>query len=272
LIAAPAHRRSVGLRWPDLSHHSLNVWRRNRDVYLRLWRSELVLPLIEPLLVLFGLGLGLGHFINLQGETSNIRYLAPGVLAQSGMFQATFECSWTAYFRMDSQGTYLAIAATPASLDDIVFGELLWGATRSLINSTYMLALCLVLTPHYDIVRSPEAILALPLSYLLGFCFASLALAFTAMAPSMSFLGYFFNLVIIPIFWLSGGFFPLEQLPGALQSVAWALPLTPVISTYRHLLDGTAGWTDVAHVALVAAESVLLCMLAAALVRRRLIK
>ena len=271
-IAARALQRAPRLHLPDLSHHALNVWRRDRDVYLKLWRTELILPIIEPLLVLLGMGLGLGHFISLGNHESYVAYLAPGVLAQFGMFQACFECCWGAYFRMENQGVYTAIAATPASMDDIVIGELLWGATRSLINSTYMLAVCLALTPSFGIIHSPSALLALPLAYLLGFCFGALSLSFTAMAPAISFLGYFFNLVIIPLFWLSGGFFPLEQLPGPLQTMAWATPLAPAVSTYRHLFNGSPQFADLAHVALIAGEGALFTFAAITLVRRRLIK
>lgn len=257
---------------PNLSHHAFNVWRRHRDVYRKLWKTELVMPLIEPILVLAAMGLGLGRFIDLGSNRTYLAFLAPGVMAQFGMFQATFECGWGAYFRMESQGTYTAIAATPATLDDIVAGEVLWAATRSLINSFYILAVLLAFTPSYDILRSPWALLTLPIAYLLGLCFGSLTLCFTALAPAISFLGYYFNVIVIPLFWLSGTFFPIERLPGWLQTIAWALPLTEITATYRHLMDGSPQPSDLLHVAVVSMETVVFGCIAMALVRRRLIK
>lgn len=257
---------------PDISHHAINVWRRDWDVFIKLWKTELFLPLIEPLLVLFAMGLGLGRFVDLKGNVPYIRFLAPGVLAQFGMFQATFECCWGAYFKMENHGTYTAIASTPATLDDVVVGEVMWGATRCVINSIYILAVLLAFTPSYGILRSPLALLVLPVAFLLGFCFGSLSLCFTAVAPSISFLGYYFNLVVIPIFWLSGTFFPLERLPGWLQNVAWALPLTEATSIYRHLLNGTPEWQDLLHVAIMAGYTVVFAYVATLLVKRRLIK
>ncbi|HLZ69710.1 MAG TPA: ABC transporter permease [Dehalococcoidia bacterium] len=270
-VAQPRGLRNV-LVAPDLSHHALNVWRRNRDVYLKLWKTELFLPLVEPLLVLFGMGLGLGQFVSLGIDQSYIRFLAPGVLAQFGMFQATFECCWGVYFRMANHGTYQAVASTPASLDDVVMGDLLWASTRCLVNSVYILAVILAFTPHYAILRSPWALLTLPLAYLLGLAMGALSLCFTAIAPSISFLGYFFSLVIIPIFWLSGTFFPLERTPGWLQVVAWASPLTVATSTYRHLFDGKPVPQDLLHVAVLCAEAAVCAWIASGLVRRRLIK
>ncbi|MHB8575400.1 MAG: ABC transporter permease [Dehalococcoidia bacterium] len=108
--------------------------------------------------------------------------------------------------------------------------------------------------------------------YLLGLCFGSLSLCFTAVAPAISFLGYYFNLVVIPIFWLSGTFFPVERLPGWLQGVAWALPLTEITSIYRHLLDGSPEWQDLLHVAIMVGYTVVFAYVATLLVKRRLIK
>jgi lipooligosaccharide transport system permease protein len=257
---------------PRISHNAFNVWLRHRDVYLKMWKTELVLPFIEPVLVLLGLGLGLGHFIDLGGSTSYIVFLAPGVMAQFPMFQSVFDSSWGAYFRMENHGIYSAIASTPASYDDVTAGEMLWSATRALISTVYITIVLLALSPSYNIVRSPEVLLALPIGYLMGLCFSALALSCVAIAPALSFLGYFFNIVVVPIFWLSGTFFPLERLPLWLQDIAWTLPLTLVTSTDRHLLNGALGWQDLWHVALLAIEAAALAWLATALVRRRLIK
>jgi len=270
-VAAP-RLPAIPVRLPDLSHHAFNVWRRNQTVYGKRWRTELFLPLLEPLLVLLGLGLGLGKFIQLNNGISYLRFLAPGVLAEFGMFQAVFECGFGSYFRMENQGTFTAIAATPASLDDVVAGELLWAATRALINCLYILVVLLAFTPSYAIVRSPWAIVIIPVTYLLGLCFAGLSLAFTALAPSISFLTYYFTIVIIPLFWLSGTFFPLERMPLWLQGIAWALPLTEATAVYRHLLNGNVGFSDLLHIVIIAAEAALFGSIAAALVRRRLIK
>ncbi len=270
--AIPQYDRAPLLALPNLSHHAFNVWRRNRDVYLKLWKTELIMPLIEPLLVLTAMGIGLGGFISLSGNQTYLAFLAPGVLAQFGMFQATFECGWGAYFRMESQGTYTAIAATPATLDDIVAGEVLWAATRSLVNSFYILIVLLAFTPSYNIIRSPWVIAILPLAYLLGLCFGALTLCFTATAPAISFLGYYFNVIVIPLFWLSGSFFPLERLPGWVQTIAWALPLTDMIAVFRHLMNGKPQPVDLLHILLIVAETVVFAIIAMALVRRRLIK
>ena len=129
---------SAFVRQPDLSAAALHVWQRNRDVLLQLWKSEFVAQLLEPPFVIFALGLGLGQFVELENGQEYVAFLTPGLLAMFPMFTAVFECAWNSYLRLD-QGTYRAILATPASIDDVITGEILWGATRSAVNASYIL-------------------------------------------------------------------------------------------------------------------------------------
>ena len=87
-------------RWrPDVSLRALRVWQRNRDVYLRLWRSELVWPLAEPIISLLALGIGLGGLVELPSGQRYIEFIAPGLLAVFPMWAAAGECAWGSFFR-----------------------------------------------------------------------------------------------------------------------------------------------------------------------------
>src|SRR5262245_47924879 len=77
---------SASLLSPDLSLGTYRVWQRNRDVVLRLWRSEIVAFLIEPVIALLALGFGLGKFVSLGGNVPYIAFLAPGLLCVFPMF------------------------------------------------------------------------------------------------------------------------------------------------------------------------------------------
>ena len=81
--------RHPALRRPDVSLRALRVWQRNRDVYLRLWKSELVWPLVEPLVTLFALGVGLGGLVDLGSGQPYIEFIAPGLLAVWPMWSAS---------------------------------------------------------------------------------------------------------------------------------------------------------------------------------------
>jgi len=238
--------------WPDVSWRALRVWQRNRDVYLRLWKSELLWPLAEPIITLLALGIGLGDLVELPSGQKYIEFIAPGLLAVFPMWSAAGECGWGSFFRMENQKTFDAIVATPVSIEDVITGEVLWGATRALISSAYILAV----VAAWGLLGSPLALLILPLGYLSGLMFASISLAYTSVARSISSLNYFFAAFITPMFWLGGVFFPLDRLPEELQRAAWWIPITHVVEVYRGLASGEPRWGhlwDIAWILVVGA-------------------
>jgi len=265
-------RQSGGSRWrPDVGMGAIRVWQRHRDVSLRLWKTDALGIGVEPWVVIIAMGLGLGQFVELDGGQDYIQFLGPGLLAIFPMFTATFECSWGSYVRLEMQRTFEAIIATPVSVDEVITGDILWGATRSLISGTYIFVVLLVLTPWLDIVQSPWAVLAIPAGILQALLFSAFALAFVSVARAMSHFAYFFNLTIMPMFWFGGAFFPLDDLPGWAQSLAWWVPLSHAVSLYRGLLAGDLEWTLLVDVAWLSIATVACYLVALRLMRRRLI-
>jgi lipooligosaccharide transport system permease protein len=257
---------------PDISIGAYRVWQRNRDVLLQLWKSEFVAQLIEPIIVILALGIGLGQFVELESGEDYAAFLAPGLIAMFPMFAAVFECAWGSYVRLEMQGTYNAIVATPVSVDDVITGEILWGTTRSMINAAYILLVAVVLSPWLHMVESPWAILIVPLSFLPGVLFSAISIAFASIARAMSQFSYFFNLVINPMFWFGGAFFPFEELPRWAQVLGWFIPLTHVVSVYRGLLTGNLEWSHLGDVLWIAVAAALFYWLALVGMRRRLVE
>ncbi|MDZ7729574.1 MAG: ABC transporter permease [Dehalococcoidia bacterium] len=112
---------------PDVSIGAFRVWQRSRDVLMRRWKTEILGMIAEPFIVIFALGLGLGRFVELGTGQEYVVFLGPGLLALFPMFAAVFECAWGSFVRLEMQGTYDAIIATPVSVDDVITGEILWG-------------------------------------------------------------------------------------------------------------------------------------------------
>ena len=262
---AAGHR---AFRRPDVSLRSLRVWQRNRDVYLRLWKSEIIWPVVDPLITLVALGIGLGGLVELGDNREYVDFIAPGLLAVWPMWSAAAECGWGSFFRMENQGTFDAIVATPVSIEDVITGEILWGATRALISATYIL----VIITAFGTVESPLAILILPLAVLVGVMFASIALFSTSIARSISSLNYFFAVFITPQFWLGGVFFPLDRLPEWAQSVAWFIPVTHVVNVYRGLTSGDVRWSHLGDVAWIVVVAAIFYTVAVFSMRNRLVK
>ncbi len=218
----------------EVSPSSLRVWQRNRDVFFSLWKTDAIPVLLEPLVILAVMGVGIGKVVDdVQGQTY-LEYIGPGILAAYVMFAPAFENSWSAYVRMAVRKTYDAIIATPLSIEDVITGEILWGTTRAVIVGSIIL----VILAGLGVVNSPLALLVLPMAVLQGFLFGSLSMAYTAKAPSVNAFNFFYSLFVYPMFFFSGVFFPLEELPTALQRFAWFLPLTPGVHVTRHLFQG----------------------------------
>ena len=178
---------------PDVSPGSVRVWQRNRDAMLRNWRTEFLGMAIEPFVVILALGLALGRFVELDSGQRYVEFLAPGLIALSPMFAAVFECAWGSYVRLEMQGTYEAIIATPVSVDDVITGEILWGTTRALVNGTYILLVALLLNPWLNMVDSAWAFAVIPVSVLPGLLFSAISISFAAIARAMSQFSYFFT-------------------------------------------------------------------------------
>ena len=216
------------------SIHFIHVWQRNRDVFVRLWRTEAVGYVVEPIIILLSLGMGLGIYVGVVDGQKYVVFLAPGIMASYSMFSASFECTYGSFIRMEYQNTYDAILATPLNVEDVIAGELFWGATRATLTGIGILVIAAV----FQLVQSPWALLIPMVCFLNGLMFAGIALLFTSLAPAIYTFNYFFTLFINPIFFLSGVFFPLDQLPPILQRLSWISPLTSVVHLTRALFTG----------------------------------
>ena len=139
---------------------------------------------------------------------------------------ASMEAMWSVYTRMVPQQTYEAILATPTRVDDIVIGELLWCASKSLVSGSAILVVAAVL----GAVADWRAILALPAIFLTGFCFAAPALIMTALAKGYEFFTFYLTLVMTPMFILCGVFYPTASLPAPMQTFVQFLPLTHAVA------------------------------------------
>jgi lipooligosaccharide transport system permease protein len=211
-----------------------HVWQRNLLVWRKLAIPSILGNLADPLLYMVGLGYGLGSMLpQLQG-ISYVAFLAGGVVCSSTMMTASFEAMYSAFSRMHVQRTWDAIINAPLTLDDVVLGELIWAASKSVLSGCAVLLVAAAL----GLVESLMALLIIPVILLTGLVFAGLGLIMTALSPSYDFFMYYFTLAITPMMLLCGVFFPLEQLPGAVQAAAQVLPLSHAVALSRPLMNG----------------------------------
>ncbi len=220
---------------PQLSYRVWRVWHRNFDVFMKTFKVNFLPSLLEPILYLLAFGFGLGGFIPDINGQPYVNFIAPALVAIAVMNGSFFECTFASFVRMYFQKTFDAIVATPVSVEEVVAGELLWGATRSTINATIVLAVIAV----FGLITSPLFLLVPLIAFFGGLMFASMAMCFTAVAPNIDFFNYPSFLFLTPMFFLSGTFFPLTSLPSAAQATAMGvLPLTHVVNVARGVVAG----------------------------------
>jgi len=257
----------LALLIPRFRHAAFVLWARNTLVWRKLLGPSLIINFGEPFLYLIGLGYGLGLFIGEMMQMPYLTFLASGILASSAMNIASFEAMYSVYTRMVPQRTYDAILATPLEVADILAGEMLWCATKAVINGAAILTVAALL----GAVSGPAALWVLPIQFLVGLAFAGPALVMTALARGYDFFNYYVTLLITPMFVLSGVFYPVSSLPPALQGVVQVLPLTHAVDLIRPLVAGQP-LTDVPlHLGVLAAYGLTGYLVAAKLVRRRLL-
>lgn len=253
-------RTITGLAW--------KVWARDRDVFMKTWKTNFIPPLFEPILYIFAIGIGLGGFIGRIEGVSYIVFLAPAIVAISIMNSASFECTYGSFVRMYYQRTFDAITATPVSVEEVIVGEMLWGATKSVINA----GIVLVVVAAFGLVALPSALLVIPVAFLGGLMFAAISISFTAITPNIDSFNYFFFLFVTPMYLFCGTFFPLSQMPEFLQKLALFLPLTHIVNISRELAYGNPGMLSFLGLVLLFLMTVLFVFLGLKLMRRRLIK
>lgn len=252
---------------PRLSTRALTVWRRNALVWRKLIGPAVLVNFGEPFLYLLGLGYGLGFFIGQMAGMPYLTFLASGIIAASTMNTSTFEGMYSVFTRMVPQRTYEAILATPVEVDDILAGEMLWCASKSLFSGVAILAVAGLLGAVHDW----NALLTVPIMFLIGLCFAGPAIVMSAISPNYDFFNYYFTLFITPMFLVCGVFYPIDTLPAALQSFVQVLPLTHAVALVRPLIAGTPLTGVALHVFVLLLYAFAGFYLAVILVRRRLL-
>jgi lipooligosaccharide transport system permease protein len=256
------------LALPELSVRFLPVWRRNLLVWRKLAFASVLGNIADPLLYMLALGFGLGALIGEVGGMPYIAFIGTGMVCQSAMFTASFEGMYSAFSRMHMQRTWDGIINAPIALDDVVFAEWVWCATKALMSTVAILGVLLALGFGHTWL----AIWILPLGFLVGLVFGAFGLIMNALAPGYDFFTYFFTLVLTPMLLLSGVYFPVDQLPAWLAGVANLLPLKHAIELARPLMLGRIPSGILLHVAVLVAYACAAYYVALVLTRRRLLK
>jgi lipooligosaccharide transport system permease protein len=247
--------------------YALAVWRRNFEMYRRIWKMSLLPNFFEPVFYLMAIGVGVGAYVTEMAGMSYAEFLAPGLVCVAAMNGASFEVTWNFYVRMTKERAYDAMLTTPIQADDVLAGELLWALTRVMIyGGSFFVVVAL-----FGLAPLPGALLAIPAIPLAGLLFAAIGISFSLRIPSMDFFSFYFTMFLTPLFLFSDVFFPIdERLSGGWLWLAEVLPLLHPVRLARAAFSGNWSWVALWDVTYVVVLSAVLLAWSRGAMRRRL--
>jgi len=228
-------------------------------VYKRTWRGSVISSFITPLFYVIAMGVLLGGFIKadpdtLEGATSYLAFVVPGLVAAHAMQTAVGEVTYPVMGMIKWQKIYYSMLATPLQVPHLVAGNLLFVLFRLVTTCGVYL---LMLAPFGVYATWWGPVLALGAQVLVGMAFATLVFGVTVRLKSEEGFGLIFRLGVFPLFLFSGAFFPIDNLGPALVWVARLTPLWHGVDLSRMLTLGTVDWSLAAiHVVVLAALTV----------------
>lgn len=251
---------------------AVRVWEYYATLLRRTWKTEVLLGLLQPLVFLLGMGLGVGSLVNSRasavdalGGVPYVAFLAPGLLATTGMLVGSMESTYPIMAGFKWQRFFEAMTATRLTPSQVVRGLFLWLSTRIGIFVTGV-AVVLALFPD---TRSWGLLLAIPSAVLCGLAFASVISCYAAVCEYDASFNYIQRFVITPLFLFGGAFYPIDSLPIGLRPIAWVTPLWHGVELCRGFSLHTMGGAEaLGHVAVMAAY----VMVGATMCRRLFIK
>lgn len=203
----------------------LLVVEANWTWYRRNWRATVTSTILNPVFFLVALGFGLGSQIQPGAVTSGQSYavyLMPALLASAAVQNAAGESTFPVLSGFKWSRVYWAITATPVTPDQVAGGQLLWISLRLLFSGLVFM----VVGAALGVVSGPGIILSLLFSVLAGMAFSAPIVAFAATVTGEgNAFNPVFRFIVLPMTLFSGTFFPVSELPGYVQPLAWITPL-----------------------------------------------
>lgn len=245
------------------------VVNRNWIVYRKNFISNISPTIADPAFTMMALGVGLGAYVQEVDGMSYRQFLAPGLTVATALFTSFFESSYGFYVRMTYENIFKAMLTTPIGVLEVFWGEMLWvgikGAIMSLGVSLVLMCFGLLESMRY-----------LPLLIIVGFLVAipcgALGLIATALVKDINQFQTVYSFLIAPLYFLSGIFYPINEMNAALKLFISFFPLIHGVLMAQAVFWEKEIWsTFIFHGSIIIFQSVILCLIAYQLIKRKLI-
>lgn len=238
------------------------LWLRQLKRYVRS-RGRLLASLGQPILFLLTLGFGFGGVFRRAGQGDYLQFLAPGVIGMAVTFNAVFsgiELIWDKQFGFIKE---TLVAPVPRWL--IMLGRTSGGATVALLQGLIVVVICVAVGFRPQLAQLPQLLLFM---VLVSIMFTALGTSIACVVADFQAFPLVMNFVVMPLFFLSGALFPLNQVPTTLLVIARLNPLAYGIDGLRGVLTGAWHFSMGADLAVLVALTALLLWLGSRLFGR----
>jgi ABC-2 type transport system permease protein len=209
------------------------LWQRQLKRFYRN-KSRVIGSFAQPLLFLVAFGFGFGPVFQQAGQGSYLQFLVPGIISMSVLFSSIFsgiELIWDKQF-----GFLKETLVAPVSRLKIMIGKVLGGATIAVMQGIIILLISLLF--GFKIFNVWFALLSIISMLITAILFTAIGTAIASKLTDMQGFQLLMNLLVMPLFFLSGALFPLENLPKAISIITSLNPLTYAVDLIRYFLIG----------------------------------
>ncbi len=234
----------------------LIMWLRELRRYTRS-RAQIVASLGQPLLYLLALGFGMGPVFQKAGQGNYVQFVAPGVIAMTVLFSSVFSGIGLLFDRQF--GFLKETLVAPVPRFQVMLGRTLGASTVAVIQGTLVMIVCFL--AGFRVVHWTLFPFAFLFMGLIACLFAALGTAIGSGLENMQGFQLIMNFLVMPMFFLSGALYPIDNLPKAFSMIVRLDPLSYGVDALRTILISRSfyGLTlDLAVLSIVASVFVLI--------------
>jgi lipooligosaccharide transport system permease protein len=213
---------------------AFSIWGRDMLVLKRSIFSELIAVIAYPLTLYLAFGFGLKGYITDVGGIPYPMFIAPGLISMTAVNAAFDESSWGMWFHRKVQRTIEEYRVTPVTVYDIVIGKIFSGFSQGAIKGSVVFLVIVLCTPfRIDYRHLPAYLLCITFSSMIFSCLGTIC---GTVIDKPENIGRLQSVVIVPLIFMAGIFFPLTSYPASILPFIRLLPTTAVFEGARTAL------------------------------------
>ncbi len=224
---------------PETISLSLKVTNRHWEIYKKDFVANILPTVLEPIFFLMALGVGLGAYVSEMNGLEYVKFIAPGLAMSTALFTAFFETSYNFYVRLTYDGIFKAIMTSPHGPREILIGEMIWVGIKGAVMST---GVTLVLAA-FGAVELQYLVVIPFIGAIVALACGAIGLLATALVKNINQFQTVYTLLISPMFFFSGIFYPMQNLPEWAQHAAHISPLFHGVKVAQAALWAQSPWT-----------------------------